>query len=524
METPSEGSSFTKAILLTLVLTGVFTAALASIDLQTIRQDWTNRRCDISSLLLAGFLKPTDDTRSSLEFSKDNFNFCSDKIVENVLKTAFAPFYAVLGKQVDSLNTMAGPMNNIRGMLKNTWGSFAKVLDKQFRQFSLIQATLYGTWAKLKAALQRVNAVVFSTLYAALSINVLIQNLFQFIFKVILIVLGVMVALIILLFFVLFPFIPMIITVIAVLGGVLGGAAVSGMAGAFCVDPNAKIKLFNGQTKKLKNLELGDRLYSTNSEKINKITGILTVNAKDIVLYSVNGILMSGSHRIKHNDIWILAKDHPDAVRSTNKLETLICLNTTTHEVPVLGSNGDLIFVGDWEEVDSEEGQHGWISMVNLQLNGGSISIKEYPTAVPLASPNVKVFKEKEGLVPIEKIQIGDSILASQNRYTKVIGIYSGILEASKSVKDPEWISDGVWIKRGERFWITSSSGIHHDIIDSNSDQVTHILYGKFLITEDETFMIQNSGSLHCVRDFTEIGASNIEKTYDILDILINKK
>jgi hypothetical protein len=519
METPSEGSSFTKAILLTVVLTGFFTAILASTDLEVIRQDWTNRRCDVSSLLLAGFLKPDGDPRSGIEYSKENFNFCSDKVVDNVLKSAFAPFYAVLGKQVDSLNTMAGPMNNIRGMMKNTWGSFAKVLDKQFRQFSLIQATLYGVWAKLKFALQRVNAVVFSALYAGLSINVLIQNIFQFIFKVILIVLGVMVALIILLFFVLFPFIPMIITVIAVIGGVLGGAAVSGMAGAFCVDPNAFIKLANGKRKKLKDLELGDKLYSSESEDKNVVTGILSVDATDIVLYDIYGILMSGSHRVKYNNNWILAKDHPDGKRITNKLDSLICLNTTAHEVPVINSKGDIVWVGDWEEVDSEEGRNAWISMVNLQLNGGSISVKEYPTAVPLVSPKVKVMKEREGLFPIDKIQIGDYILSSQNHYTKVTGIYSGILETSESVKDPEWISDGVWIQRGVRFWSTTTSGVHHTKVNS-----THILQGIFLITEDETFIIERKGSIHCVRDFTEIGASNIEKTYDLLDILINKK
>jgi hypothetical protein len=520
MESPNiVGSSFTKAILITIVLTGVFTALLAQADLQAIRNDWTNRRCDISSILLASFLKPSDDSRSSMEFSKDNFNFCSDKIVDNVLKSAFAPLYSILGKQVDSLNTMNQPLNNIRGMIrKNVWEPFAKVLDKQFRQFSLIQATLHGIWARLRNIMQRISATVFSTLYIGLSINVLIQNLFQFIFKVILIILGVMVALIILLFFVLFPFIPMIVSVIAIIGAVLGGAAVSGMAGAFCVDPEVYVKLANGKNKKLNDIEIGDILSSKSADKKNIVTGILKVNANDIDLCDIKGILMSGSHRVKYLGTWILAREHPDAIRVYKKLDYLICLNTTTHEVPIISSTGEIVMVGDWEEVDTEEGQRAWISMVNLQINKSVLYFNDYPTAVPLVSPKIKVMKEGIGFIPISKVKIGDFILSKQNQYTRVTGIYRGILETMESIKDPEWISDGVWIQRTAKFWSTTSSGIRHENGASNK------LYGIFLITESETFMIERRGSLHCVRDFTEIGASNIEKTYDILDIFINKK
>lgn len=520
MEAPNgEGSSFTKAILLTIVLTGVFTALLAQADLEAIRNDWTNRRCEVSSILLASFLKPTNDPRSSIEFSKDNFSFCSDKIVGNVLKSAFAPLYSVLGKQVDSLNAMSGPMNNIRGMLRtNVWNPFSKVLDKQFRQYSLIQATLYGIWARLRNIMSRISAVVFGTLYIGLSLNVLIQNLFQFIFKVILIILSVMVALIILLFFVLFPFIPIIVSVIAIIGSVLGASAVSGMAGAFCIDPEADIKLANGINKKLNDIEIGDILYSKSNEKPNIVTGVLKVDAKEINLCEIKGILMSGSHRVKENGEWILARDHPDAIRVRNKLSHLICLNTINHEVPVISSTGELLLAGDWEEVDTEEGQHAWISLVNLQLNRSVIYYKDYPTAVPLVSPKVKVMKEGIGLIPISKVKIGDFILSNQSQYTKVTGIYKGVIETMESIKDPEWISDGVWIQQGAKFWSTTSSGIHHEESGSNK------LYGIFLVTEHETFMMERRGSLQCVRDFTEIGASNIEKTYEILDTFINKK
>ena len=511
METPVKGGAgvgYGTAILITVTLTGLFTYILVSADIEGIKNDWSNRRCELPVMIMAGMLKPQNSSQSSLDFAKDNFAFCTRKIIQTTLKTMFAPFYAILGQQVNVLGTMSGPMNSLRGALGNSMRIFEKFLDKLYRKFQLINASVLQTWGHLLFAMGRIQAIAYSIVYFGLSINVLIQNTIDFMYKAIAIFLGIMVALIILLFFVLFPFIPLILSVVTVLAAA-GVAGVAGMEGAFCVDPSARIRLASGKWKALYNIKIGDQLYSGTSEK-NIVTGIMDVDASDISLVSIHNIKMSGSHRILHNDSWILAKDHPEAKDAETKLPRLVCLNTSLHSVPIITHKG-LLFAGDWEEVSDDAGRRAWIEMTNLILNGGHISMRKYPTAVPLVSPNVKVNEEQRGNVPIHSIEIGDSVLSKDGAYTRVKGVYHGIVNVNELPKDPEWISDGVWVFREPRFWSTHT-GISH------MEDGEHILQGIFLITEDETFSLLDGIQWKLVRDFTEVGASRIDKTYEVLD------
>lgn len=514
METPDKGGiGYTTAILLTITLTGLFTYILVSADIEGIKQDWPNRRCELPVMMMAGLLKPTNSSQSGMEFAKDNFSFCTRQIIQTTLKTVFAPFYAILGQQVNVLGTMSGPMNSLRGSLGNSMRIFEKFLDKLYRKFQLISASVLQTWSHLLFAMGRIQAIAYSIVYFGLSINVLIQNTIDFMYKAIAVFLGIMVALIILLFFVLFPFIPLILSVITILAagvaGVVSIEGISGMAGAFCIDPSAKIRMASGQWKALYNIKIGDKLYSETKEK-NIVTGIMDVDSSDIPLVIIKNVKMSGSHRVLYDDSWILAKDHPEAKDAETKLPRLVCLNTTLHSVPVITKSG-LLHVGDWEEVSDEAGRKAWIEMVNLSLNGGHISMRKYPTAVPLISPQTKVNEEQRGIVPICSIQIGDSVLSKDGIYTRVKGVYHGSLKVNELPKDPEWISDGVWIFREPRFWSTHT-GVSH------MEDGEHTLQGIFLITEDETFSLLDGMQWKIVRDFTEVGASRIDKTYEVLE------
>jgi hypothetical protein len=274
----------------------------------------------------------------------------------------------------------------------------------------------------------------------------------------------------------------------------------------------------DGSIQVLKLVELGDRLASTQLSE-NVVTGILTVSANDIELVTINGILMSGSHRILYKGKWILANEHPAASYTRERLETVICLNTTHHSIQLV-SNYEDVFVSDWEEVSTEEGQQGWIDIVTMFLNGIHSLPTKYPTAVPLVSPDTMVYVKEKGFTPIQDIQLYDTI-ASCEGYTTVKGIYSGSIQNERSeVCSPEWVSDGVWAWNTDTHtWSTNlPTGIPH------RPEHTSSLHGYFLVTEDEEFMILHRGQLIRVRDFTEVGASHIDSTYEYLDSFINTK
>ena len=500
------------AVLTTLFFTSIFGYLLVKADIEGVRADWPKRRCELPVMIAAPFLKPADDPKSRLQFATDNFSYCIDRIIKGVAREAMAPTVGVLGAQLNATSSFSGPMNNIRGMLRNGVDTFKTVLDKQYRQYSFISATVQKIWRHLSFAMGRVQGLVYSVVYTGLSVNALVQNFVDFMFNAILIFLGIMVALLFFLWFVLFPVIPLIVTVIAVMLSVGVGAA-AGMAGAFCIDPEATVLMASGEKKKLKDIRLGDKLATKTTEE-NSVVGILTAESSTINLVNLHGICMSESHSVKYKDTWVLAKDHPDAIKVTSHVPTLICLNTTTHEVMLEGDKGQYVVASDWEEVSDDVGRREWIRMVHNSLNGTLTDLTKYPTAVPLVSPSIKVISKTRGVVPIDTIQIGDYIYADDT-FTKVLGIYEGSLRADVP-RHPEWISDGVWVHRESRGWSTA------DGLQQNT--CGKMIRGLYVITEAEKFCIEYDGKFIVVRDFTEIGADNIDKTYETLNLIMNKK
>lgn len=503
------------AVVLTLALTAGLAFMIASTDIEAIKGNWDKRRCEVPIQLSGYLFKPDNDPRTPSQFASDNFSFCTKQVVNSVLQAAFAPLYAVAGQQTGTIDSLQGPLNSVRGMLANAKNTFSKYMDKQYRQFSAITVLATKTWQHLLFAMGRVQAMVLSIVYIGLSLSATVQMTLQFILKVIAIFIGILAAMIILLFFILFPFMPMILSMIVVLTSM--GLASAGMAGAFCIDPEAQIQMADGTIKPLKNIQLGDKLQSlTHRNGTNVVEGILRTDATSEPLVIINGIILSKSHRVYYNKEWILAHEHPEAVATSRILPELICLNTSEHCVPVIGLRG-VLYAGDWEEVDTEEGRRAWIHWVHLKLNGGHHLPSQYPTAVPLVSPELKVNKEGQGWVPIKSIKIGDSIYGN-GRFTKVKGFYSGQLCTEEVPTNPEWISDGVWIRREGRFWSPTASGVQ------DSESGTAIVKAVYLVTEDGCISTYRYGKQELLRDFTEIGMSSIEQSYIMLDTFLRKK
>jgi hypothetical protein len=520
-------ADFTAAVATTVVLTGVFIYLLTNSDFEAIKSNWATRRCDVSVLLMAGLFKPADDSRTATEYAKENFTFCSKQIVDNVLRTAFAPLYGILGGAQSSLNSMAGPMNSIRIMLKRAADIFQEYLDGLLMRYKLVTAQLVRVQRAIYNAIGRLQAIMFSAVYLGLSLTATAESTVRFAVNVVLTVIGIMSAMIILLFFVLFPFIPLILTTITVLTAAGFGAA-AGMAGAFCIDPDALVLMADGTRKPLKDVQCGDALATNrqntqDKHKANIVTGVLRVDASKEPIVEIQGVRMSGSHRVLVQDQWILAKDHPAAtpIHPTD-LKELICLNTTVHSVSLVTNQPYTYLVaGDWEEVDSAPAQQKWIDMVNMSLNNNNSKVYKYPTAVPLVGGQTRVMTPA-GPVPIESLHIHEQVLDAFGKPTKVLGIYTGQIQVEEMPKNPEWVSDGVW-RLLEGFWWGVGYGV--EAAPKYAEDTTP-LTGYFLVTEAETFQLsigQHSIAVG-VRDFTEVGASKLEQSYEMLSFLMNKK
>ena len=504
-------SGYLALIVLTVTLTGLFAILVASADLEEIKANWPKKRCEVPVVIAAALFKPSYDKRSSSEFAADNFQFCVSKLAKEVISVAFSPLYAVMGQQMNATNVMAGPMNSIRGMIAQGVKSFSNILQTQFKQFTAVSVQVTKIWTHIKFAMGRVGAIVTSIVYFGLSASMLVQNTMSLIINIIMIFIGILAAMILLIFFGILPFIGIIITMIVLLvqadaetGGWISGGSLD--AGPFCVDPDANIVMADKTLKSLKTIKIGDKILGTN----NIVTGILRVDASKQKLVSIHGVKMSETHSVFYKK-WMRAQEHPQAIFLESRLDELICLNTSEHRAIMKGS--EEIIVGDWDEASDEDDQKKWIPWVSQILNNKDI--KTFcSTTPPLASNKAKVDVYGKGLININEVVIGDSVI-SQTGYTKVNGIYNGIIY-SQTPNNPEWISDGVWINTTDG-WTTADDGLH-------SDNSENSLTGSFLITEDETFFIKVQGKTILVRDFTEVGGSRLNQCYSWFDDEINKK
>jgi hypothetical protein len=109
-----------------------------------------------------------------------------------------------------------------------------------------------------------------------------------------------------------------------------------------CFDKNTKLILKNGTIKTIKNIQLNDVLFDDSI-----ITSKIKVLSKDLDMYNLNGIVVSGCHIVSCNNNWIPVCKHPNAKQLTNYNEPYIyCLNTTSKTIVI----NDITFT-DWDEI-----------------------------------------------------------------------------------------------------------------------------------------------------------------------------
>jgi hypothetical protein len=509
-----------------LVLAGiiflVFVFTYAFVDIFIRRKaaepgtdSWARRRCNVDVLFTAFKYKPKNDPRSKLEFMQDNFSFCIGSLIDEVFKSAMAPFMGILATNVDSLGVFSGALNNMRGLLGVVHKKFGKIMDITFNRFKTNIYNFAFIWHRLNFAFQRVMSIALSTVYMGISFVAGFMNFYDLVVNVVIIILAILLALIFLLFFILIPVMPVIFTILAVLAGAGFGAAIGGMESGFCVDPDALVRMADGSLKPLKECRVGDVLApGSGAVGSNIIEGILTCDGTTEDCVRIDGIAMSKSHRVLYNGHYILAGLHPHATHMASRLPHLICLNTSHHAVPMNGMK-ETVWVGDWEEVDTEEGRSAWIEMTYSFLNRGlddRCLFMNKPTTPPILSPHTIVKERKKGYVTLQEITIGDIVLDGNGEWTTVLATYSGAIHGTTR-GERFWYSDGVWVRGSDSdYWNTCIYG------SVKMDAGAEKLAGVNIITESGTYVIRQHGLNVLVRDFTEMGIDMVKKSYDMLD------
>ena len=493
---------FIGLIVLIILLTTIFAAILFGTNIVEIRNDWANRRCDPYVMFTAPFYQPSDDNRSSTDFAIDNFIFCLSSLSNDALSSAFTPLYEALKGFFSTITVIQSLLNNFRSYFSQLGSQFESIIGDRFHKFISVFDLFRDGLRKMISAYSRNNAILIGTFLQGMAGFTFIQNFVQFVIKVVIIIIVVLATLVIFLFFVMFPVIPVIMTTIGILTAAGLGAAVSSYSGAFCLHPWTDIILQDGSYKPIHEIKLGEFLASSIHEYDfpNEVYGILETEGKYTNLYVIDGIKLSGSHRVFENGKWLLAKDIGRAKIISERSDRLYILNTRHHSLTAT-TKKESIVVSDWEEISTEGGQDIWHTFVSQKL--GSTS-RNKPTSIPLLGESVKVHCFN-GRRSISKLNIGDYVMDDKG-VTRILAIYKGYL--GSSVKDKEWLSDGNWIFEDE--WKTYKNGV---LGGENAETI-----GYQIITDSGSFKIHYNSKDILIRDFTECGIKHIEECYSILD------
>jgi hypothetical protein len=285
--------------------------------------------------------------------------------------------------------------------------------------------------------------------------------------------------------------------------------------GGFCFSEDTKI-LVKRNNKEIyitvKEVEIGDDLGNNCGE----ITAKIQMNGTDIPLYNLNGILVSGSHLVLGKDgIWKAVAEDNRSVLTNITSNILYCFNTTTHKIPIYASEIEsIIYFKDWEEIEENDtfGQYFWTYTVLKYLNkysnyskwNSSIKVEEN---IPLMGSKIKV-KTKDGFIDISNIKLNDKVLDKYGNEQEVLGITQAKVD---SIEDTfEWNTE--LYELDHNIWVKGKSNIKNTFEDK-------FAIGYTLITKTGEFIIWDTNKRieKIVRDFTEIGYSQIYKTYPLV-------
>lgn len=354
------GSSVLLFVVITVIVFFIFLYCNVMQSAEIIKNDWTNQRCNPKVIPFAGFINKPED-KSIFEFTEENFNYCIQGILVNITGFSVQPFNYLLQFITSIFNSLQTAINAIRLFMANIRAQITIIAQNVLNRILNVLIPLQQIFISLKDTISKVQGILVAGLYTSLGTYYALKSflgaIVQFIIIILLILVGIIIGLWIL------PFtwpvaastslvflgvsIPLAIIVLFMTEVLhVQTAGIPGLPSpkrsSSCFDSETYIQMNNGDYKKIKDIEVGELLY-----KNNKVTAKIIADRQNQKMFSLNNVVVSESHVVKHNGEWIFVKNHPESIELTNYTSPyLYCLNTSNKEIHI----NNTIFT-DWDEI-----------------------------------------------------------------------------------------------------------------------------------------------------------------------------
>jgi hypothetical protein len=166
--------------------------------------------------------------------------------------------------------------------------------------------------------------------------------------------------------------------------------------------------------KHINKIEIGDILKYDE-----RVTAVMKFASDSQVLYNINGIIVTGEHRIFHNKLgWIKVKEHPNRILLSNYNEPFVyCISTDTKIFTIKNNNGEKQVFSDWDDIDEKVMNCLSNKCESLPKMFNNADIHTYLDNGVVGSSSLELKNGK--IIPIKAIRVNDIL----NNGERVLGV-----------------------------------------------------------------------------------------------------
>ena len=263
--------------------------------------DWSTYRCHPLILPIAGLINK-ENGMSTSDATTQNFEYCTQNIVSNTMGSLLEPLNAVTSQLSDTGGGILDSLNFVRGIISNIRTFFTSIIDSIFGIFINIIIEFIKIFVGIRDIMGKLVGAILTFIYLLDGVGITGESAYNGYIK-----------------------------------------EIFNDTDALCFHPNTLIRKKNGSLCKISKLLVGDEIDGNS-----RIIQVLKLNnTMKECFYSLNNILVTGSHLIYYQSKYIPVHAHPNAKKTEQYSDILYCLVTDNHIIQI----NDLIF-HDWEDDD----------------------------------------------------------------------------------------------------------------------------------------------------------------------------
>lgn len=350
-----------------------------------IKSDWVNQRCSPTVIPFAGWInKPPDDGKTALEFTSENFAFCTQSILANMMNMVMSPLNALLSQLTTVFSEMSQSADQTRGIMASLRENVRVIVENIMSRILGVMIPLQQMVMAFTDSLAKTQAVMTAGLYTVLGSYFTLQSLMGAILELIIKMLIALAAVIVGLWIVPFTWpaaaastavfvsISVPLAIIALFMSEVLHVHSAGIPKVpSCFDKTTPIQMHDGSFKAICNVRPGDVLF-----RGEMVTATMQLMRGKNDMYWIRGrratggygddyavdggVMVSGCHPVQclksgwwnyltSQYEWKRVRDRPRALHLEYYKEPIIyCINTTNKLIHV--GHGDIVF-SDWDEL-----------------------------------------------------------------------------------------------------------------------------------------------------------------------------